>query len=382
MSNQGKCPIKHVGGGGTNNRDWWPNQLNLDILRQHSSDNDPMGDDFNYAEEFAKLDLDAVKQDLTEIMTDSKDWWPADYGHYGPFFIRMAWHSAGTYRTSDGRGGGNTGTQRFAPLNSWPDNVNLDKARRLLWPVKQKYGASLSWADLMILAGNVALESMGLETFGFGGGREDVWEPEKDIYWGVETTWLDDERYTGERDLENPLAAVQMGLIYVNPEGPNANPDPVASGIDVRETFVRMGMTDEETVALTAGGHTFGKCHGAGPEDAVGPEPEAATVEHQGLGWQNSYKSGMGADQTGSGFEGPWTPTPTQWDNSYFEMLFGNEWELNKSPSGHYQWKTVETNDSNQAPAPDDASKRAPIMMTTADMSMRMDPGFEPTSRR
>ncbi len=382
MSNQGKCPIKHVGGGGTTNRDWWPDQLNLDILRQHSSDHNPMGNDFNYAEEFAKLDLQAVKQDLTDVMTDSKDWWPADYGHYGPFFIRMAWHSAGTYRTSDGRGGGNTGAQRFAPLNSWPDNVNLDKARRLLWPVKQKYGASLSWADLMILAGNVALESMGLKTFGFGGGREDVWEPEKDTYWGVETTWLDDERYTGERDLENPLAAVQMGLIYVNPEGPNANPDPVASGIDVRETFTRMGMTDEETVALTAGGHTFGKCHGAGPEEAVGPEPEAATIELQGLGWQNSHKSGMGADQTGSGFEGPWTPTPTQWDNSYFEMLFGNEWELNKSPSGHYQWKTVEVTDSNQAPAPDDPSKRAPVMMTTADMSMRMDPGFEPISRR
>ncbi len=382
MSNQGKCPVKHAAGGGTSNQDWWPNQLKLDILRQHSSDSNPMGADFNYAEAFKNLDLDALQQDLTDVMTDSKDWWPADYGHYGPFFIRMSWHAAGTYRTADGRGGGGSGNQRFAPLNSWPDNVNLDKARRLLWPVKQKYGSSISWADLLILAGNVALESMGFKTFGFGGGRQDIWEPEKDIYWGSEQTWLDDERYSGERDLENPLAAVQMGLIYVNPEGPNGNPDPVASGVDVRETFARMGMNDEETVALTAGGHTFGKCHGAGNPELVGPEPEAASIEEQGLGWKSSHGSGMGADQIGSGLEGAWTPTPTQWDNSYLDMLFGNEWELTTSPAGATQWKPVETTDGNQAPAPDDASSKVPIMMTTADMSMREDPIFAPIARR
>ncbi len=382
MSNQGKCPVTHAAGGGTSNRVWWPNQLNLDILRQHSSAHSPMDDDFNYAKEFSKLDLGAVKQELTDLMTDSQDWWPADYGHYGPFFIRMAWHSAGTYRTGDGRGGGGTGNQRFAPINSWPDNVNLDKARRLLWPIKQKYGHSISWADLFILAGNVALESMGFKTFGFAGGREDIWEPEKDIYWGHEKTWLADERYSGERDLENPLAAVQMGLIYVNPEGPNGKPDPLASGRDVRETFARMAMNDEETVALTAGGHTFGKCHGAGDASLVGPEPEAATIEEQGLGWKSRHGSGLGADQIGSGLEGAWTPTPTTWDNSYLDMLFGNEWELTKSPAGAWQWTPKETTDSNQAPAPDDATKKTPIIMTTADMSMRMDPIYGPIAKR
>jgi len=378
-----KCPFHHTAGGGTSNRDWWPNQLRLEILRQHSSKSDPMDEDFDYAEAFKSLDLDAVKKDLHELMTDSQDWWPADYGHYGPFFIRMAWHSAGTYRTGDGRGGAGTGNQRFAPINSWPDNVNLDKARRLLWPIKQKYGRKISWADLIILTGNVALESMGFKTFGFAGGREDIWEPEKDIYWGNEDTWLDDGRYSGEHEnLENPLAAVQMGLIYVNPEGPNGEPDPIASGRDVRETFARMAMNDEETVALTCGGHTFGKCHGAGDAGLVGPEPEAAGIEEQGLGWKSSYGSGKGGDQIGSGLEGAWTPTPTQWDTSYLDMLFGNEWELTKSPAGAWQWTPKAATDSNQAPAADDASKRVPIIMTTADMSMRMDPAYEPIARR
>ena len=383
MSEISKCPFNHKAGSGTSNRDWWPNQLNLDILRQHSSKSDPMGEDFNYAEAFSKLDFEALKQDLRELMTDSQEWWPADYGHYGPMFIRMAWHSAGTYRTGDGRGGAGTGNQRFAPINSWPDNVNLDKARRLLWPIKQKYGRSISWADLLILTGNVALESMGFKTFGFAAGREDIWEPEKDIYWGNEETWLDDKRYSGDHDeLEDPLAAVQMGLIYVNPEGPNGEPDPIASGRDVRETFARMAMNDEETVALTAGGHTFGKCHGAGDAATVGPEPEAAPIEQQGLGWKCSHGSGIGGDQIGSGLEGPWTPTPTRWDNSYLEMLFDNEWELTKSPAGAWQWTPKQASGDNQAPAAHDASKQVPIIMTTADMSMRMDPAYEAIARR
>ena len=387
MNEESKCPVtgatkKPIAGGGTSNRDWWPNQLKLNILHQHSSKSNPMGEAFNYAEEFKKLDLPALKKDLYALMTDSQDWWPADYGHYGPLFIRMAWHSAGTYRMGDGRGGAGSGSQRFAPLNSWPDNVNLDKARRLLWPIKQKYGRKISWADLMILAGNCAIESMGLPTFGFGGGREDVWEPEEDIYWGAEDEWLGDKRYSGDRDLENPLAAVQMGLIYVNPEGPNGEPDPIASGRDVRETFARMAMNDEETVALTVGGHTFGKCHGAGDAALVGPEPEAAGIEEQGLGWKSSHGSGKGADQIGSGLEGAWTPTPTQWDNSYLDMLFGNEWELTKSPAGAWQWTPKEATDNNLAPAADDPSKRVPIIMTTADMSMRMDPIYEPIARR
>jgi len=341
-----------------------------------------MGKAFNYAREFKSLDLDAVIKDLHGLMTDSQDWWPADYGHYGPLFIRMAWHSAGTYRVGDGRGGAGSGAQRFAPLNSWPDNVNLDKARRLLWPIKQKYGVKLSWADLMILAGNVALESMGFKTFGFGGGRADIWEPEEDIYWGSEGKWLADERYSGDRDLENPLAAVQMGLIYVNPEGPNGNPDPVASGRDVRETFARMAMNDEETVALTCGGHTFGKCHGAGSATHVGPEPEAAPIEQMGLGWKSSFKSGKGGDQIGSGLEGSWTPTPTQWDMTYLDMLFGNEWVVEKSPAGAWQWTPKRETDSNMAPAADDASKKVQIIMTAADMAMRMDPIYEPIARR
>jgi catalase-peroxidase len=379
---ESKCPFHHTAGGGMSNRDWWPNQLNLDILRQHSSKSNPMGEDFNYAEEFKNLDLKAVKKDLRDLMTDSQDWWPADYGHYGPLFIRMAWHSAGTYRTGDGRGGAGTGNQRFAPINSWPDNVNLDKARRLLWPIKQKYGRKISWADLLILAGNVALESMGFKTFGFGGGREDIWAPEKDIYWGAESTWLDDKRYSGDHEnLENPLAAVQMGLIYVNPEGPNGKPDPVASGRDVRETFARMAMNDYETVALTAGGHTFGKCHGAGDAKLVGPEPEAAGIEEQGLGWKSSYGSGKGGDQIGSGLEGAWNPTPTKWDMGYLDMLFGNEWELTKSPVGAWQWTPKTATENNQAPAAENGSKRVPIIMTTADMSMRMDPTYEPIAR-
>jgi catalase-peroxidase len=386
MNSDSKCPFTGMHGARTTagaqaNRDWWPNQLNLKILHQHSSKSSPLGEGFNYAEEFKKLDFAALTKDLYALMTDSQDWWPADYGHYGPLFIRMAWHSAGTYRVADGRGGAGHGNQRFAPINSWPDNVNLDKARRLLWPIKQKYGNKISWADLMILAGNCALESMGFKTFGFGGGREDIWEPEEDVYWGSEAEWLGDKRYSGDRELENPLAAVQMGLIYVNPEGPNGNPDPVASGRDVRETFARMAMNDYETVALIAGGHTFGKCHGAGPATHVGPEPEAAGIEEQGLGWKSSFGSGKGGDQIGSGLEGAWTPTPTQWDNSYLDMLFGNDWELTKSPAGAWQWTPKQAAAGNQAPAADDAAKRVPIIMTTADMSMRMDPVYEPIAR-
>ncbi|MHB8743391.1 MAG: catalase/peroxidase HPI [Sulfuricaulis sp.] len=378
-----KCPFVHKAGSGTSNYDWWPNQLHLEILHQHTPESSPMGENFNYAEEFKTLDLAAVKQDLTALMTDSQEWWPADYGHYGPFFIRMAWHSAGTYRTGDGRGGAGHGNQRFAPINSWPDNVNLDKARRLLWPIKQKYGKKISWADLIVLAGNVAMESMGFKTFGFAGGREDIWAPEIDVYWGNEEKWLDDKaRYTGERYLENPLAAVQMGLIYVNPEGPDGNPDPVASGRDVRETFTRMAMNDEETVALTCGGHTFGKCHGAGPATHVGPEPEAAPIEQMGLGWKSSFKSGKGGDQIGSGLEGSWTPTPTKWDMTYFDMLFGNEWVVEKSPAGAWQWTPKRVTDSNQAPAADNTSKRVQIIMTAADMAMRTDPIYEPIARR
>ncbi len=379
-----RCPVTGANTklGARNVHDWWPNQLNLKILAQNSPMVNPLGEAFNYREEFLKLDLNAVKQDLFALMTDSQDWWPADYGHYGPLFIRMAWHAAGTYRIGDGRGGAGTGNQRFAPINSWPDNVNLDKARRLLWPIKKKYGNKISWADLFILAGNCALESMGLKPFGFGGGREDIWEPEIDINWGPETEWLGDERHSGDRELENPLAAVQMGLIYVNPEGPNGNPDPVAAGRDVRETFARMAMNDEETVALTVGGHTFGKCHGAGDPSHVGPEPEAAPIEQQGLGWKSTYKSGKGADQIGSGLEGSWTPTPTKWDNSYLDMLFGNEWEVVKSPAGAWQWTPKQTTDSNQAPAADDPNKKVPIIMTTADMAMRMDPIYEPIARR
>lgn len=383
----GGCPFsggggKFPSGGGTSNRDWWPNRLPLNILHQHAPASDPMGEAFDYAEEFKKLDLDAVKKDLHALMTDSQDWWPADYGHYGPLFIRMAWHSAGTYRTADGRGGGNTGNQRFAPLNSWPDNGNLDKARFLLWPIKQKYGKQISWADLMILAGNCALESMGFKTFGFAGGRADIWQPEEDIYWGAETEWLGDERYTGDRELENPLAAVQMGLIYVNPEGPNGEPDPVASGRDIRETFARMAMDDEETVALVAGGHTFGKAHGAGDAAHVGPEPEGAAIELQGLGWQNSFGSGVGVDTITSGIEGAWTPTPIQWDNSYFDTLFGYEWELTKSPAGAHQWRPKDGAASDAVPDAHDASRTHAPMMTTADMAMRMDPAYEKISRR
>ncbi len=383
MSTEAKCPFHHTAGAGPSNQDWWPNQLKLDMLRQHSSKSNPMGEDFNYAEEFKTLDLEAVKKDLRELMTDSQDWWPADYGHYGPFFIRMAWHSAGTYRTGDGRGGAGHGNQRFAPLNSWPDNVNLDKARRLLWPVKQKYGRKISWADLIILAGNVAMESMGFKTFGFAGGREDIWAPEIDVYWGNEQKWLDDKaRFSGERDLENPLAAVQMGLIYVNPEGPGGQPNTLESGRLVRETFARMAMNDEETVALTCGGHTFGKCHGAGSATHVGPEPEAAPIEQMGLGWKSSYGTGKGGDQIGSGLEGSWTPTPTQWDMSYLDVLFGNDWVNSKSPAGAWQWTPKQATDSNTAPAAHDASKKVPIIMTDADMAMRMDPIYEPIARR
>ena len=380
---ESKCPFVHKAGSGTANRDWWPNQLPLEILHQHSPESSPMGEDFNYAEAFKQLDLAAVKKDLTAVMTDSQDWWPADYGHYGPFFIRMAWHSAGTYRTGDGRGGAGHGNQRFAPLNSWPDNVNLDKARRLLWPVKQKYGCSISWADLIILAGNVAMESMGFKTFGFAGGREDIWAPEIDVYWGNEKKWLDDKaRFSGERDLENPLAAVQMGLIYVNPEGPGGQPDTLESGRLVRETFARMAMNDEETVALTCGGHTFGKCHGAGDAALVGAAPEAAGLEQQGFGWQNSFKSGKGGDQIGSGLEGSWTPTPTTWDMSYLDVLFGNDWVNSKSPAGAHQWTPNQATDSNLAPAAHDAAKKVPIIMTDADMAMRMDPAYAKIARR
>jgi catalase-peroxidase len=387
MSEENKCPVVGKAGSttasrGTSNRDWWPNQLNLSILHQHAPASNPMGPDFNYAKEFKKLDLAAVKKDLAKLMTDSQEWWPADWGHYGGLMIRMAWHSAGTYRTADGRGGGGTGSQRFAPLNSWPDNVNLDKARRLLWPIKQKYGNKLSWADLMILAGNVALESMGFKTFGFGGGRTDIWQPEEDIYWGNEDTWLGDKRYSGDRDLENPLAAVQMGLIYVNPEGPNGNPDPVASGRDVRETFARMAMNDEETVALVAGGHTFGKAHGAGDPALVGPAPEGAPLEEQGLGWHNRLGSGKGVHATGSGIEGAWKPNPTKWDNGYFDTLFGYEWELVKSPAGAQQWVAKDVKPGDMIPDAHDPLKKHPPMMTTADMSLRLDPIYEPIARR
>ena len=393
MSNDAKCPFsggankQAVAGGARSNADWWPNQLNLKILHQHSALSDPMGEDFNYAEAFKSLDLDAVVKDLTALMTDSQDWWPADWGHYGGLMIRMAWHSAGTYRTTDGRGGAGSGNQRFAPLNSWPDNGNLDKARRLLWPIKQKYGRKLSWADLMILAGNVALESMGFKTFGFAGGRPDIWAPEEDVYWGAESEWLAtsdkaNSRYSGERNLENPLAAVQMGLIYVNPEGPDGNPDPVASGRDVRETFARMAMDDEETVALVAGGHTFGKAHGAGDPSLVGPEPEAAPIEAQGLGWINKLGSGKGVHTTTSGIEGAWKPNPTKWDMGYFDMLLGYEWQLSKSPAGAHQWTPINCKPEHLIPDAHDPAKKHPPMMTTADLSLRMDPAYEKISRR
>jgi len=382
MNEESKCPVHTPTGGGTTNQDWWPKQLRLDILHHHSSKSNPMGEGFNYRKEFKKLDLAAVKKDLYALMTDSQDWWPADWGHYGGLFIRMAWHSAGTYRIGDGRGGGGNGSQRLAPLNSWPDNVNLDKARRLLWPIKQKYGKKISWADLMILTGNVALESMGFKTFGFAGGREDIWEPEKDIYWGSEDKWLGDKRYSGNRDLENPLAAVQMGLIYVNPEGPNGNPDPVASGRDVRETFGRMAMNDEETVALIAGGHTFGKAHGAGDPTLIGPEPEAAPIEEQGLGWRNRFGTGKGVHTTSSGIEGAWKPNPIKWDNGYLSMLFGYEWELVKSPAGAHQWVAKNVKSEHMIPDAHDPSKKHPPMMTTADLSLRFDPAYEKISRR
>ncbi len=385
---EAECPfttgaLKHGAGGGTRNRDWWPNLLNLNILRQHSSESNPLGEEFNYAEEFKTLDLKAVKKDIFELMTTSQDWWPADYGHYGPFFIRMSWHSAGTYRISDGRGGGGTGAQRFAPLNSWPDNANLDKARLLLWPIKQKYGRKISWADLIILAGNCALESMGFKTFGYGGGREDVWQSPEDIYWGSEGEWLGDNRYEGERELENPLAAVQMGLIYVNPEGPNGNPDPVAAAHDVRETFGRMAMNDEETVALIAGGHSFGKTHGAGnPNEYVGPEPAGASIEEQGLGWKNKLGTGFGDNTITSGLEGAWTTTPTKWSNNFFENLFGYEWELTKSPAGAHQWKPKGGAGEGLVPdAHDPSKKHAPFMLTT-DLALRFDPAYEKISRR
>src|SRR5512136_2445025 len=387
MNEDSKSPVagsahKHTAGRGTSNRDWWPNQLNLRILHQNSSLSNPMGEAFNYAEEFKKLDLKALKKDIYALMTDSQEWWPADYGHYGPLFIRMAWHSAGTYRTGDGRGGAGSGTQRFAPLNSWPDNVNLDKARRLLWSIKQKYGNKLSWADLMILAGNCALESMGFKTFGFAGGREDIWEPEEDVYWGSEKKWLDDKRYSGDRTLENPLAAVQMGLIYVNPEGPNGNPDPIAAARDIRESFGRMAMNDEETVALIAGGHTFGKTHGAGDKALVGPEPEAAGIEEQGLGWKSSFGPGKGNDAITGGPEVIWTNTPTKWSNNFFRILFSFEWELTKSPAGAYQWKPKGDAGAGTVPDPHDpAKKRAPGMLTT-DLSLRFDPVYEKISRR
>ncbi len=382
-----KCPfssgaLKQSAGGGSRNHHWWPNQLKLNILRQNSSLSNPMGEDFDYAKAFQSLDLAALKKDIYDLMTNSQDWWPADYGHYGPLFIRMAWHSAGTYRIADGRGGGGTGQQRFAPLNSWPDNANLDKARLLLWPIKQKYGNKISWADLMILTGNCALESMGFKTFGFAGGRADVWEPEEDVYWGAETEWLDDKRYTGDRQLENPLGAVQMGLIYVNPQGPNGNPDPIAAARDIRETFGRMAMNDEETVALIAGGHTFGKSHGAAPESHKGPEPAAAGIEAQSQGWNSSYGTGRGGDTITSGLEGAWTPTPTKWSNAYFDVLFGFEWELTKSPAGAHQWKPKDGAAANAVPDAHDAAKRHAPMMLTTDLSMRFDPIYGPISKR
>lgn len=386
-SNESKCPFPHgqmkqAAGTGTSNKDWWPNRLNLGILRQHSTLSDPMDKGFNYAEEFKKLDLKAIKKDIFELMTTSQDWWPADYGHYGPLFIRMAWHSAGTYRISDGRGGASTGNQRFAPVNSWPDNGNLDKARFLLWPIKQKYGNKISWADLMILAGNCALESMGFKTFGFAGGREDIWEPEQDINWGNETEWLGDKRYKGDRELDNPLAAVQMGLIYVNPQGPNGTPDPNASGKDIRETFARMAMNDEETVALVAGGHTFGKAHGAASDSHVGREPEGESIEKMGMGWLNSFGTGKGGDAITSGIEGAWKPNPTQWDNGYFETLFKYEWKLTKSPAGAHQWTPTDASAANTVVDAHDANKHHAPMMTTADMALRMDPIYAPISKR
>ena len=384
---EGKCPVMHGSlssnsSTGTSNKDWWPNQLNLNILHQHDAKSDPMDPDFNYEEEFKKLDFQSLKQDLNDLMTDSQDWWPADYGHYGPFFIRMTWHAAGTYRTGDGRGGGGTGAQRFAPLNSWPDNGNLDKARRLLWPLKQKYGKQISWADLLILAGNVAIESMGGKTFGFGGGRADIWAPEEDINWGAEKEWLTNERYTGERDLANPLGAVQMGLIYVNPQGPDGNPDPKASAVDIRETFGRMAMNDEETVALVAGGHTFGKGHGAGPDTHVGTEPEGAEIEEMGFGWTSTFASGKGTDTITSGFEGAWTANPTQWDNGYFDLLFGYEWEQVTTPAGAIVWHAIDPKDEDLAPDAQDASVKVPTMMTTADMALREDPIYNKISKR
>ncbi|MFW2533864.1 MULTISPECIES: catalase/peroxidase HPI [unclassified Legionella] len=382
VSTETNCPFHYTAGGGTSSRDWWPNQLKLNILHQHPSVSNPMGEDYNYAEEFKSLDLEAVKQDLQGLMTDSQPWWPADFGHYGPFFIRMAWHSAGTYRIGDGRGGAGSGSQRFAPLNSWPDNVNLDKARRLLWPIKQKYGRKISWADLIILTGNVALESMGFKTLGFGGGRKDIWEPDEDIYWGLETTWLGDKRYSGDRILQNPLAAVQMGLIYVNPEGPNGNPDPLAAARDIRETFARMAMNDQETVALIAGGHSFGKTHGAGEAKFVGPEPEGAGIEEQGLGWNCSFGTGKGGDTISSGLEVTWTKTPTQWSNNFFENLFGYEWELTKSPAGAHQWVAKDGAGAGTIPDAHDPNKHhAPTMLTT-DLALRFDPVYEKISRR
>ena len=387
MEPENKCPVSHGSNsqhtnGAMSNNQWWPDQLNLTILHQHDSKSDPTDNGFDYREEFKKIDYDALKKDLNDLMINSQDWWPADYGHYGPLFIRMTWHAAGTYRTADGRGGGNAGSQRFAPLNSWPDNGNLDKARRLLWPIKQKYGNQISWADLLILAGNVAIESMGGKTFGFGGGRPDIWAPEEDIFWGKENEWLTNKRYTGDRELDKPLAAVQMGLIYVNPQGPDGNPDPLASAKDIRETFARMAMNDEETVALTAGGHTFGKAHGAGSEDLVGVEPEGAEIEQMGFGWKNEYESGKGRDTTTSGIEGAWPANPTQWDNGYFDILFGNEWELGKSPAGAHQWHPVNPKEEHLAPDPEDSSVRVKTMMTTADMAMREDPEYRKISKR
>jgi catalase-peroxidase len=389
MSNEseGKCPVMHGSvttnnSSGTTNKDWWPNQLNLGILHQHDQKSDPMDPNFNYKKEFENIDYDALKKDLNDLMTDSQDWWPADYGHYGPFFIRMTWHAAGTYRSTDGRGGGGTGAQRFAPLNSWPDNGNLDKARRLLWPIKQKYGKQISWADLLILAGNVAIESMGGKTFGFSGGRPDIWAPEEDIDWGAEKEWLTNERYSGERDLANPLGAVQMGLIYVNPQGPDGNPDPLASAHDIRETFGRMAMNDEETVALVAGGHTFGKAHGAGPEDHVGTEPEGSQLEEMGFGWTSDFRSGVGSETITSGIEGAWTANPTQWDNGYFDLLFGYDWELTKSPAGAHIWHAVGQKEEDKAPDAQDASVKVPTMMTTADMALKEDPSYKEISKR
>jgi len=386
MENQKKCPVMHgamstYSSSGTSNKDWWPNQLNISILHQHDKKTNPMGEDFNYRNEFKKIDYKSLKKDLNKLMTDSQDWWPADYGHYGPFFIRMTWHAAGTYRNSDGRGGGGTGAQRFAPLNSWPDNGNLDKARRLLWPIKQKYGEKISWADLLILAGNVAIESMGGKTFGFSGGRADIWGPEEDINWGIEKEWLDNKRYKGKRELDNPLAAVQMGLIYVNPEGPDGNPDPIASAKDIRETFGRMAMNDEETVALVAGGHTFGKAHGSAPDENVGKEPEGAEIETMGFGWTNKYGSGAGRDTITSGIEGAWTTNPTQWDNGYFDLLFGYEWELTKSPAGAHIWHAINQDDKHLAPDVEDSSIKVPTMMTTADIAMIQDPAYKKISK-